>query len=54
MESEIRAILVRAVSESNHSGGLFATLLERFAAVGGVEFDPPTRSPPAGAADLSA
>jgi plasmid stability protein len=52
MEAEIRAILVRAVSEPEPPEGLFANLVDRFAAVGGVELDLPPRSTRARAADL--
>jgi len=52
MESEVRAILARAVNEPDHPEGLFATLVDRFAAVGGVELDLPHRSTPARGADL--
>jgi len=52
MESEIRAILARAVSEPDHPEGLFATLVERFAAVGGVELELPPRSTRVRGADL--
>lgn len=54
MESEIRAILTDAVSEPNESDGLFATLLDRFGELGGVELELPERSTPARAADFSA
>ena len=54
MESEIRAILAEAVSEPVDGDGLFATLLDRFASVGGVELDLPERSTPVRAPDLSA
>ena len=54
MEAEIRAILADAVSESSASEGLFTTLLDRFAAIGGVELEPPPRAGSARAADLSA
>lgn len=53
MESEVRAILARAVSEPDQPDGLFATLVDRFAAVGGVELDLPRRATPARGADLS-
>jgi plasmid stability protein len=50
MESEVRAILARAANEPDHPEGLFATLVDRFAAVGGVELDlPPRSTPPRGA-----
>lgn len=54
MESEIRAILVEAVSEPEESVGLFAALLDRVGELGGVDLDLPARSTPARAADLSA
>jgi plasmid stability protein len=54
MESEIRAILVDAVSEPGDGAGLFATLLGRVGSLGGVELDLPDRSTPVRAADLSA
>lgn len=54
MEAEIRAILVEAVREPNESDGLFATLLDRFRDVGGVDLELPERSTPARAADISA
>jgi plasmid stability protein len=54
MESEIRAILAEAVSGPGDTDGLFATMLERFASIGGVELDLPERSTPVRAADLSA
>ena len=44
MESEIRAILTRAVNQPEPAEGLFATLIDRFAAAGGVELDLPPRS----------
>ena len=50
MESEVRAILARAVNEPDSPHGLFAALIERFSAMGGVELDLPLRStPPRGA-----
>ncbi len=52
MESEVRAILARAVNEPDHPEGLFAMLVDRFAAVGGVELDLPPRSTPARGANL--
>ena len=54
MESEIRSILVEAVSEPIDSKGMLITLLDRFDAVGGVELDLPGRSTPVRAADLPA
>jgi antitoxin FitA len=53
MEAEIRAILEEAVREPERSGGLFTVLMDRFAAIGGVELDLPPRSTPARAADLA-
>lgn len=52
MESEARAILTRAVNEPDHPEGLIATLVDRFAAVGGVELDLPPRSTRARGAEL--
>lgn len=52
MEAEIRAILAEAVSEPTTSQGLFTTLLDRFADVGGAELDLPPRATRARAADL--
>ena len=54
MESEIRAILAEAVREPDESKGLFATVLDRFGDLGGVELDLPERSTPVRAADLPA
>ena len=54
MESEIRAILSKAVSGPGDMDGLFVTLLDRFASLGGVELDLPERSTPVRAPDLSA
>lgn len=53
MEAEIRAILSDAVNESDASPGLFATLQERFAEIGGVDLDLPTRSTPTRAPDFT-
>jgi plasmid stability protein len=53
MESEIRAILAQAVNQPEPAEGLFATLIDRFAAAGGVELDLPPRSTRPRAADLS-
>ena len=53
MESEIRAILTEAASAPGDKDDLFATLLDRFAGIGGVELDLPERSTPARAPDLS-
>jgi antitoxin FitA len=54
MESEIRAILAEAVNGPGDTDGLFATMLERFASLGGMELDLPERSTPVRAPDLSA
>ncbi len=54
MEAEIRAILAEAVGEPSQSENLFTALLDRFADVGGVELDLPSRSTRPRAADLSA
>ena len=54
MESEIRAILAEAVNGPGDTDGLFATMLERFASIGGIELDLPERSTPVRAPDLSA
>jgi plasmid stability protein len=44
MEAEARAILTEAVSESSDSVGLFTALLDRFAALGGVDLELPDRT----------
>ncbi len=54
MESEIRAILAESVSEPDDSRGLLATLMDRFAAIGGVEWEAPARTTPTRSADLPA
>lgn len=53
MESEVRAILIDAVSEPTDSDDLFLTLLDRFGAIGGVELQLSPRRTSARAADLS-
>lgn len=53
MEAEIRLILTAAVDEPSRSDGLFATLLNRFDDIGGVELELPPRSTRARAADMS-
>lgn len=53
MESEVRAILVEAVSGPDDPGSLFVALLERVGDLGGVDLDLPPRSTPVRAADLS-
>ena len=52
MESEIRAILTAAVTDVESRQGLFTTLLDRFAELGGVELGLPARATPARAAEL--
>lgn len=52
MEAEIRAILTDAVSEPEDGDGLFQVMLDRFAAVGGVELELPARHALPRAADL--
>ncbi len=54
MEAEIRAILAEAVREPDPVENLFTALLDRFADIGGVELDMPSRSTRPRAADLSA
>lgn len=53
MESEVRAILVDAVSDPPGSDDLFHTMLDRFGEIGGVDLDLPQRRTPARGADLS-
>lgn len=53
MEAEIRTILAEAVSEPSESPGLFTTLLDRFAELGGAELELPQRATAPRAADLS-
>jgi antitoxin FitA len=52
MEAEVRAILTEAVAEPDDSPGLFGTLMDRFAELGGVELDLPPRAAPPRAAEL--
>lgn len=54
MEAEVRAILVDAVREPPPATNLFATLLDRFGEIGGVELELPVRATPPRAADLPA
>jgi plasmid stability protein len=54
MESEIRVILVDAVSEPADGQGLLHQMLDRFGEAGGVELDVPERATPPRAAELSA
>ena len=53
MESEIRAILVDAVSGPGEQGGLLVTLMDTFGDLGGVDLELPARATPPRAADLS-
>jgi len=46
MESEVRAILSAAVGQPAESMDLFQSLIDRFAEIGGVDLDLPTRSNP--------
>jgi antitoxin FitA len=52
MEAEIRHILTAAVAEDAPATDLFSALTDRFARLGGVELDLPTRSTPPRAASL--
>ena len=52
MEAEIRAILTAAVTDVEPRQGLFTTLLDRFAELGGVELELPARATPDRAAEL--
>ena len=54
MESEIRAILVDAVTESDERRGMLVTLMDRFGDLGGVDLEVPARSTLTRAAELSA
>lgn len=51
MASEIRAILVDAVTESNEGRGMLVTLMDRFGDLGGVDLEVPVRSTLTRAAD---
>ena len=53
MEAEMRAILTAAVSEDSPGVGLFATLSERSAQLGGAELDLPRRATVPRAAPLA-
>jgi plasmid stability protein len=44
MEAEVRAILQEQVSGTRRSGGLGSRIHARFAALGGAEFELPSRS----------
>jgi plasmid stability protein len=50
MEAEMRAILTAAVADEEPRPGLVGTLVERFAGLGGVELELPSRATPARAA----
>jgi antitoxin FitA len=54
MEAEVRAILEDALPSEPFSGGLGSRIHARFAAIGGVELDLPTRRELPRAADLQA
>ena len=54
MEAEARAILTEAVRESADAAGLFTALLDRFGALGGVDFKLPERRGLARAVDFTA
>jgi plasmid stability protein len=54
MESEIRAILVDAVTESDERRGMLVTLMNRIGDLGGVDLEVPARATLPRAADLSA
>jgi antitoxin FitA len=52
MEAEVREILTDAVSEPGQEAGLLQTIMQRFAELGGVELDVPSRASRPRAADL--
>jgi antitoxin FitA len=52
MEAEIRAILTSAVTDEAPRTDLFNALTQRFARLGGVDLDIPTRATPPRAAGL--
>lgn len=54
MEAEARAILAEAVREPADSAGMFTELLDRFAALGGIDIALPDRTDPARAVDFTA
>jgi plasmid stability protein len=54
MEAEVRAILEDALPSEPTSGGLGSRIHARFAAIGGVDLDLPTRRELPRAADLQA
>ena len=53
MEAEMRAILVDSVREPGDDEGLLGTLVTRFAELGGIDLDLPSRSAPTRAADFT-
>jgi len=53
MESEIRVILVDAVTESDERRGMLVTLMNRIGDLGGVDLEVPARAALPRAADLS-
>jgi antitoxin FitA len=54
MEAEARDILAEAVRDSADSAGLFTTLIDRFAELGGVDLQLPDREEPPRAAEFPA
>jgi antitoxin FitA len=54
MEAEVRSILAEVLPSTQASGGLGSRIHARFAAVGGVELDLPSRSEMPRAASLQA
>lgn len=53
MEAEIRAILIEAVREPDDDEGVLGALHERFAELGGIDLDVPSRSATARAVDFT-
>jgi len=53
MEAEARAILTEAVRDSRSDEGLFTALLDRFAALGGVDLELPPRAGSARPLDMA-
>jgi plasmid stability protein len=53
MEAEIRLILTAAATEDEPRTDLFSALTERFAQLGGIDLDLPSRTVPPRAADFS-
>ena len=54
MEEEVRTILRNVLAQPPAPGGLGSRIHARFAAMGGVELDLPSRSQPARAANFDA